>query len=77
MIFYYKIKKKSNLNFFIILNSIYFQAIQSAVFYQINTYKKLKPNFLMFLDHMVSCDQNKLKKLTIERWPQKVGRIDS
>ena len=39
-----------------------------------------RPNFLMFLDHRVSCDQKKviaLEKLTIKRWPQKVGRIDS
>ena len=45
--------------FFIILNSIYFQAFQTAVFYQKNTYKNFRPNFLMFLDHQVSCDQNK------------------
>ena len=45
--------------FFNILNSIYFQAIQTAVFYKKNTYKNYRPNFLMFLDHWVSCDQNK------------------
>ena len=33
---------------FIILNSINFQAIQTAVSYQKNMYKKLRPNFLMF-----------------------------
>ena len=41
------------------MNSIYFQAIQTADFYQKNTYKNFRPNFLMFLDHRVSCDQNK------------------
>ena len=41
------------------MNSICFQAIQTVVFYQKNTYKKFRPNFLMILDHGVSCDQNK------------------
>ena len=41
------------------MNSIYFQTIQTAVFYQKNTYKKFRPHFLMFLDHGVSCDKNK------------------
>ena len=41
------------------VNSIYFQAIQTAVFYQKNTYKNFRPCFLMFLDHRVSCDKNK------------------
>ena len=40
--------------FFLILNSIYFQAIQTAVLYQ----KNFRPNFLNSLDHRVSCDQN-------------------
>ena len=53
-------KKKIKFYFFFnILNSIYFQAIQTAVFYQNNTYKNFRPNFLMFIDHRVSCDQNK------------------
>ena len=43
------------------MNSIYFQAIQTAVFYKKNKYKKFSPSFLMFLDHRVSCDQNKVK----------------
>ena len=34
--------------FNVILNSIYFQAIQTAVFYQKNMYKMFRPNFLMF-----------------------------
>ena len=52
--------KKLNFFFvFITLNFIYFQAIQTAVFYQKNTYKNLRPNFLIFLDHRVSYDQNK------------------
>ena len=64
--------------FFIILDFISFQAIQTAVFYQKNTYKKFRPNFLMFLDHGGPCYQNKSKslgKITIEKWSQKVGRI--
>ena len=44
-------------------------------------YNKFRPNFLMFVDNGVSWDQNKKlklrKKLTTERWPQKVGRVDS
>ena len=40
------------------MNSIYFKAIQTAVFYQKNMYKNIRPNFLMFSDHWVSCDQN-------------------
>ena len=59
--------------FFIILNSIYFQAIQTAVFYQKkNRYKNFRPNFLMFLDHRVSCDQNKKLKLR-KNWLSKGG----
>ena len=58
-VFFYQKKIKLYIFFFIILNSIYFQAIQIAVFYQKNTYKNFRPNFLMFLDHGVSCDQNK------------------
>ena len=45
------------LKFFMILNSIYLKAVKNS--YQKNTYKKLRPNFLMFLDHGVSRDQNK------------------
>ena len=45
----------------IILNSIYFKAIQTAVFYQKNTYRPFTLYFLMFLDLEVSCDQKKLK----------------
>ena len=61
------------------MNSIYFQAIQTAVFYQKNTYKKFRPNFLMFLDHRVSCDQNKswsLGKIDYWKVPQKVGSMN-
>ena len=46
--FLIKKRKKSNLIFFIILNSIYFQVIQTAVFYQKNTYKNFRPNFFHF-----------------------------
>ena len=59
---YFSIKKKEKKSFFfflIILNLLYLKAIQTAVFYQKNMYKKFRPNFLMFLDHGVSCDQNK------------------
>ena len=41
-------KKNLILFFFNILNYIYFQAIQTAVFYQENTYKNFRPNFLTF-----------------------------
>ena len=52
-------KKNLILIFFLILDFIYFQAIQTAVLYQKNMYKKFRPDFLMFLDHAVSFDQNK------------------
>ena len=52
-------KKNQNIFVSVILNSIYFQAIQTAVFYQKNSYNNFRPNFLMFLDRRVSCDQNK------------------
>ena len=52
----FKNKKNLILFFSIILNSIYFQAIQTAVFYQKDTYKNFRTNFLMFLDYRVSCE---------------------
>ena len=59
---YFSIKKNIFIMFvffFIILNSINFKAVQTAVFYQKNMYKKFRPIFLMFSDLGVSCDQNK------------------
>ena len=60
---YFSIKKNQILIFVIILNSIYFQAIQTAVSNEKNMYKKFRPNFFMVLDHGVSCDQNKSDSL--------------
>ena len=54
-----KKKKKIFKFFFIILDSIYFNAIQAAGFYQKNASKIFRPNLLMFLDLHLSCDQNK------------------
>ena len=48
------------------MNSIYFKAIQTAVFYQKNTYKIFRLKFIMFLDLEVSCDQNKNLKRVIK-----------
>ena len=55
---YFSIKFfKNQINFFFLfLNSIYFKAIQTEVFYQKNTFKMFRPIFLMFLDPEVSCD---------------------
>ena len=55
MFIYFSIKKKYKFFFFIILNFIYFNAIQTAVFYQ-----------NMFLDLEVSCDQ-KIKKIQLRK----------
>ena len=43
---------------FMIFDSKYFQAIQTAVFYKKITFKMFKCNFFMFLDVQGSCDQN-------------------
>ena len=41
-VFLKKLKLKKNKTFFIILNSIYFKAIQTAVYYQKNTYNTIE-----------------------------------
>ena len=59
---YFSIKtEESNPNFFffIILNSIYFEAIQTAGITRKKVYTIVRPDFLM--DLKVSCDQNKIK----------------
>ena len=52
---YFSIKKKT----FTILDCIYFQAIQTDVFYNKNSSKMFRFIYLMFLDLQRSCDQNK------------------
>ena len=45
--------------FFIILDSNYFQAFQTAIFYKKDASKMFKHNLFMFLDTHVSVNQNK------------------
>ena len=70
---YFSIKKKKNLTlvFFIILTSIYFKA-KTAVLYQTNTYKKLKPNYLMFIKPR-GVLWPKLKLILRKNWLSKSG----
>ena len=62
--------------FYIIFQSNYFQATQTAVFYKKNMCKMFKRNSFMFLDLQVSSVQNKKKKaeekFTVKRWPKKL-----
>ena len=79
MFFFYQ--KKIRLQcFFIILNFVYFQAIQTAVFYQKKTLtKSLGLIFSCFqtMRCLATRIQVKAVKLTIKKWPKKVGRMDS
>ena len=54
---YFSIKKKNGF-FFIIFDSNYFQAIQTAVFYKKNASKMFKCKLFMFLDIQGFCDKN-------------------
>ena len=65
-VFFYQ-KRKDFFFIFIIFNSYYFQAIQTAVFYKKNVFKMFKSSVFMFLGLPVSCDKN--KKLSL-------GKID-
>ena len=72
-------KKKSDLSFSHNMSFKLFEAIQTAFFYKKNPFKMFKWNLFMFLDLQVSKYQNKKKgegKFTVERWLQKIDRVD-
>ena len=58
----------------------YFQAIQTALFYNKKAFKIFNPYSSKFLDLQGSCDQSKIKaqkKQIFEMWSQILGRVTS
>ena len=60
--------------------NIYFQAVQTALFYKKGLFKMLKSNFNMFLDLSELCGPNKnqsFKHLTVDMWSQIIEKVAS
>ena len=55
----FSMAKKNLIQFFIIFDFNYFEAIQAAVFYKKNASEMFKSSLFMFLGLLASCDQNK------------------